>query len=61
MLTLIAIYTVLLMIAVKLSESERWRELGRSIMAGLVGLSVRLVREVDALEQRPRQPQEDQR
>lgn len=60
MLTLTAIYAALIFAAAKLSESERTRELGRSVIAGLVGLSVRLVQEVDALEQRPRQPSEDQ-
>lgn len=41
MLTLTVIWAVLIFGAAKLSESERTRELGRSIMAGLVGLSVR--------------------
>lgn len=60
MLTLVVIWAVLIGVAAKLSESERTRELGRSMMAGLCGLCVRLTQEVDALEQRPRQPQEDQ-
>jgi hypothetical protein len=40
MLTLVVIWAVLIFGAAKLSEHERTRELGRSIMAGLVGLAV---------------------
>lgn len=61
MLTLIAIWAALIMGAAKLSESERTRELGRSLMAGLCGLSVRLVREVDAKEQKPQEDQGGER
>lgn len=44
MLTLIAIYAVLIFLAAKLGESERTREFGRSIMAGLCGLGVTFTR-----------------
>lgn len=39
MLTIVAVYTALMFGAAKVSKTKRGRELGRSIMGGLVGLS----------------------